>query len=72
MINRQSEVEGPEVFHYTLTIPRIGTKTLLSTEGDKSADYPPSANDLIGAVRFHHIELSWHKQQGIFKIARVY
>lgn len=72
MITRQSEVEGPEVFHYTLTIPQIGTKTLLSIDGDKSPDYPPSANDLIGAVRFHHIELSWDKKQGVFKIARVY
>jgi hypothetical protein len=72
MITRQSEVEGPEVFNYTLTIPQIGTKTLLSIEGDKSPDYPPAANDLIGAVRFHHIELSWDKKQGVFKIVRIY
>jgi hypothetical protein len=72
MVSRQSEVEGPEVFNYTLTIPQVGTKTVLSLEGDQSPEYPPSANNLIGAVRFRHIEMSWDKKQGVFKIARIY
>jgi hypothetical protein len=72
MVMRQSEVEGPEIFRYMLTIPQLGTKTLLSLVGEKSANYPPPANDLIAAVRFRHIELSWDKTQGLFKIARLY
>ncbi len=72
MVNRQSEVEGPELFHYLLTIPQIGTKTLLSIDGEMSDDYPKDANELIGAVRFRHVEMSWDKKQGVFKIARVY
>ena len=72
MMNRQSEVEGPELFHYLLTIPKIGTKTLLSVDGATSGDYPKDANDLITAVKFHHVEMSWDKSHGVFKIARVY
>jgi len=72
MVNRQSEVEGPDVFHYLLTIPQIGTKTLLSIDGEISSSYPQTANDLLAAVRFHHIELSWDKKQGVFKITRLY
>lgn len=72
MIMRQSEVEGPEIFHYTLTIPRVGTKTVISIEGEAHAEYPQSANDLIRALRFRHVEMSWDKKQGVFKIGRVY
>jgi hypothetical protein len=72
MVNRQSEVEGPEVFHYLLTIPQIGTKTLLSVDGQTSNDYPQDANDLIAALKYHHMDLTWDIKQGVFKIARVY
>jgi len=72
MVMRQSEVEGPEIFHYLLTIPQVGTKTLLSLDGEKSNDYPPAANNLIAAVSFRHIELSWDKKQGVFTLARIY
>jgi hypothetical protein len=71
MLNRQTEVEGPEVFNYKLTIPQVGTKTVLSIEGDKSPDYSPPVNELIEAVKFHHIEMTWDIKQGVFKIARI-
>ena len=72
MLNRQTEVEGPDVFNYKLTIPQVGTKTILSIEGDASPDYSPQVNDLIAAVKFHHIEMTWDTRQGVFKIARIY
>jgi hypothetical protein len=72
MVNRQSEVEGPQLLHYLLTIPQIGTKTLLSVDGQTSNDYPQDANDLIAALKYHHMELSWDIKQGVFKIARIY
>ena len=71
-INRQTEVEGPDVFTYTLTIPEIGTKTVLSVEADTSTDHYPVVEALIGAVKFHHVEMAWDIKQGVFKISRVY
>jgi len=58
-INRQTEVEGPDVFTYTLTIPQVGTKTVLNIQGEKSPDSTPMSNDLVGAVNFHHAEMTW-------------
>jgi hypothetical protein len=72
MVNRQSEVEGPELFHYLLEIPRIGTKTIISVNGQMSNDFPQDANDLIAALKYHHMELSWDIKQGVFKITRLY
>jgi hypothetical protein len=72
MVNRQSEVEGPELFHYLLTIPQVGTKTLISVDGKQSADYPKDANELIAALKYHNMELTWDIKQGVFKIARLY
>jgi hypothetical protein len=71
-INRQTEVEGPNVFTYTLTIPEIGTKTVLSMEADTSTDHYPAVKALIEAVKFHHVEMTWDIKQGVFKISRVY
>jgi hypothetical protein len=71
-INRQTEVEGPDVFTYTLTIPQVGTKTVLSMEADNSPGHYPVVKALIGAVRFHHVEMTWDIKQGVFKISRIY
>jgi hypothetical protein len=71
-INRQTEVEGPDVFTYTLTIPQVGTKTVLSVKEDKSPGYSPAVNGLVAAVKFHHIEMTWDIKRGVFKIARIY
>jgi len=74
LVDRQTEVEGPMMFTYSLTIPRIGTKTVLSIAptDTNTKDLYPDARELLAALRFHHIDLTWDNKQGVFRIAKVY
>lgn len=64
--------DGNMALTYRLIIPEIGTTTLLTVEGTNSQDYPKKVYDLVAALRFHTIELSWDKKKGVFNIVRVH